>query len=652
MAQYIIPTVFTATDRLSRPVLAMQNAVRGLGQAGAAASTGLNSVGNILGEQVHQRLQFMLSLGKSLAIVGVVSTAAKSLLDYDTALTKFRVIVSDLNAADFSKFKKSATDIANATKASSIEVVNMFTAIAGLDDRLASTPEKLARVTQAAIMMQRGGFMEADAAARSLVTTLSQFNYDVSQSERVINAFAAGQNRGAFTINQTSEALVNFGATAKAANMQVEDAVGTLQALAASGIQAAEAGTALNAVILRIQASGRGYKSGKFNFMEGLQEIKTMTDKLNPRAKDAAIKDIFGVHRMTEASFLLDHIKDIERFTVAATGTKEASIAAGIANQSLSQSLKNVVNSFVTYLTSGAGAASVTGKIASAARFLSDNMNTILNVAVPLIKIWAYMRVVLLANTLVIKAWNVAAYVYNARLGVSIFLNGQSTLAIEGNTAAMAGFNFMTKMVNASLATWAMRITAGIGLWIGLLYLLAPAKDATAEMNANLDTQNKMFSALVAPMDAATLALGRYNEKMAEYNSFLAIKTKKEQSDKEMGRARNFGESFNIYNRSAMDRFKYYTTPTVNEPSKTGEATGLSPADSSKFMGFPSAKPDSSNVVLPTGQPTSSVFQPETTLNVFVTQDKSGQWGATLESKTGTGIPVIVKQTGGSARTA
>lgn len=642
MAQYIIPTIFTASNQVSRPIAAIQSSFQALGATVTEVQGRMTSLESIMGEDVSNRIKFMVSLAKGMAVIGLATSSARAILDYDKAVQEFRIIVSDLNEMDFTKYKQTAREIALTTNTSAESVVKMFTAIAGLDDRLASTPEKLDKVTRAAVTMQRGGLMEADDAARALVTTLSQFGYGAEQADRVINAFAAGQNRGAFTIKQTSEALVNFGATAKGANMSVENTVGVLQAMAATGIQAAEAGTALNAVILRVQASGRGYKSGMFNFVEGMTELQNMAAKMSPRARDSFIEGVFGKHRYTEGRYLLEHIDDIKRFTEAATGTQEAAKAAAIANGSLSRSLMDLQDNWKTFVSTSSIARVSVSVLSSTVRFLGNNLNILLGIAAPWLGMWAASKVAIYGAALATRAYGATIAAYNYIAGVATVATGRLTGAVLANTSAARGAAFAMKFMSLGLVPQ-IAIIAAAGLAVyGLATAFSDSTDETLYYDESLGKVVNKFEQIKKPINEAEMALRSYNAAMKSYNEQLEFEA-----------WQKYASSRGALSRMAFDAAAMFEHPFLFWRSQMRmEAKGFrndsnflmpnkaeyfpNPSDTLKLDSAISAPPMSAN------------YKKDTAVTVYLNVDKSGNVEATSKSEFGP-VPVMIKQTGGPA---
>lgn len=631
---------------MSRPMAAIQASFMNMGKVVTETQSKMVSLQNIVGEDVNNRIKFMVSLAKGMAVIGLATGSARALMDYSDAVQEFRIIVSDLNEMDFSRFKNAARDIALATNTSATNVIKMFTAVAGLDDRLAATPELLSRVTQAAITMQRGGLMQADMAARALVTTLSQFGYGAQEADRVINAFAAGQNRGAFTIQQTTEALVNFGATAKGANMQVENAVGVLQALAATGIQAAEAGTALNAVILRVQASGRGYKSGQFNFVEGLQELQTMAEKMRPRARDSFIEGIFGKNRYTEGRYLLEHTKDIERFTQAATGTAEAAKAAEIANQGLSRVLTDLAEKWKTLITTAPAAESGVARLANGARWLHRNMEGILTVAVPLLGAFAAIKVATITAAIAVRGWAIGVTAYNFAVGLATPLTGALTGAMLQNVAATRGAAIAMKFMGLTLTTQLGVIGAALAALGLLVNMFRDGSDEMAIYNEEAGRVEDRMAAVKKPIDAATIAIQEHNRAVRDSKKAYAELREFEAWQQY---AANQGILSSLYFNSVRAIFNPVLSAKAFIRNATQDSTLFMPSPTDTLMPVPT---DTTLQKPVGGQPTSfNTSNANNPVTVYLNVDKSGN----VDAKTATAfgaVPVIIKQTGGTPFTA
>ena len=165
-----------------------------------------------------------------------------------------------------------------------------------------------------------------EGAANSLAGTLNQFNYEASQSGRVMNVLAAGSKYGAAEIPELAQSFKVVGASAKSAGLDVETTGGAVEVLSKMNLKGAEAGTALRNVLLKMQTElGFDFKVTKLS-----DALATLKDK----SGDAAyMSKVFGAENMTAAQFLVKNADAVDEMTKKMTGTNVATEQAAIMNK-------------------------------------------------------------------------------------------------------------------------------------------------------------------------------------------------------------------------------------------------------------------------------------------------------------------------------
>ena len=162
-------------------------------------------------------------------------------------------------------------------------------------------------------------------AANSLAGTLNQFNYEASQSGRVMNVLAAGSKYGAAEIPDLAQSFKVVGASAKSAGLDVETTGGAVEVLSKMNLKGAEAGTALRNVLLKMQT--------ELGFDFKVTKLSDALATLQGKEGDAAyMSKIFGAENMTAAQFLVTNAKAVDEMTKKMTGTTVATEQAAIMN--------------------------------------------------------------------------------------------------------------------------------------------------------------------------------------------------------------------------------------------------------------------------------------------------------------------------------
>jgi hypothetical protein len=303
--------------------------------------------------------------------------------------------------------------------------------------------------------------MELQPATEAMVGIMNQFGMSAEQADRTINVLAAGQAVGAASIANTAEAMNNFGAVAKGANITIEQSVALIQTMAKFGQMGADAGSRLRSAIINLQNAGVGYSSGAFKINDALAEMKGQLDKLaTAKEKDEFLTAKFGKEGITAGKILLDNVGVYTDFTKAVTGTSEAQKAADINSSTLAESFTRLENRMVTMITTSDGASLGLRVLGGIVDFLANNLG--------------------LLTTLVV-AGGLAWFAYNAQ----VWYNVASTTALEFISGVMAvtqgvlnGEVIASKagMFGAMVATYGMAAATGVAT--AAQWLLNIAMDA------------------------------------------------------------------------------------------------------------------------------------------------------------------------------
>lgn len=522
IAALTIPAIFTAVDRLTAPFKHMNSSVSGFARnaevAAARADRAFNKMLPSFGKKTSEVIEYAKGIVGVQSAIEAIKFSATSILDYEDAVLSFRTIVSDLTDNEFAAYEKQIGIVADITKKSSVDIAKSFEVIAGLNAEFASTAEGLGLVTQSVSTLAKASRMDMGAAAESLIGIMNQFNYSVEESDRVINVLAAGQAVGAASINQTADALTNFGAVAKGANITIEQSTGLIQLLASKGQLGAEAGSRLRAAIVKLQAAGVGYASGVFNINDALTELKGQYDALStPMERDAMLSKTFGLESITTGSILLNNIDTYKQFTTAVTGTSEAQKAAEINSKSLRAKLAELVNTFVTAISTADSTKGGIGLLSGAISWLTDNMGWLLDIAVPLIGVLLSVKAAILGMALVAKLAAMRMWALEFVAGVATVANrvyATSCFATEAGMYGMATASFFleTSLLGLSL------VTGGVVVALGLItFAFIEGYDANVNYLEQIKKTKDGLYELPKALSTAEIALKEYTKAYEEY---------------------------------------------------------------------------------------------------------------------------------------
>ena len=513
---FIIPTIFTASNQLSRPLAQMQQGMQNLATTANGTKRALRGMMSVLGEDTNNRLNYMISLGKAMAVTGTALFAGKSLMDYDRAITKFRTIVSDLNDTDFGKFKKEMNLAAKSVNASAVEMFQAAEVIAGLDEKFAANPALLADMSKAAYTLSKGGFMELADAAEGMTGIMLQFNMQAAEADRVINALAAGTAKGGASITSQIESLRKFGSEAYRANMSLELTVATLQAIAPK-VKSAEAGDALSIIMGKMRKAGVGYRGGVFDFIAGIDDLNNRMKSMNEQARNLYSDEIFGADRASIGSFLLTQRDNIIKLNAAVTATNEAHRAAQIASSSFGGRIEAVKNKFVNYITQSEKSNYIMTKLNNILGYVSTNFETITRVAAPVVGLMVFLKAYTMGAALALGVYNMVIRSYNIYQGIATVVTRGNIFALRRNTVALQAATIASKFLNLSLVAQIGLVSLAAAAFIGLAYVLWPTTDATDALATSVDATGKSFADLGRPITDAEAKLALFNKQQEKY---------------------------------------------------------------------------------------------------------------------------------------
>lgn len=518
----IIPSIFTAVDKFSPTVAKMGRSLSAFEQTlskNIANSERLYRHTNMFSDAASNMFEQLKGAAEVAATIGISAFTLKSVMDYEDAVASFRTIVSDLNNTQFSAFEQQIGIVAKETRKSSIDVANSFEKIAGLNPEFAKTAESIGAMSSATITLAKASRMELGEAAENLTGIMNQFNFEATQANRTINVLAAGQAVGAASISQTAAALTKFGATAKGANVSLEQSVALIELFAAKGYFAEDAGFKLNSTIVKLQGATLGYKSGAFNLIDALGELKTKYDAIGgAAAKDAYLQKVFDITQINSGRILLANVDKIKQFTQGVTDTNEASTAAGIQTNTLSTRLGELKNKWVTITTTSAIARAGLIAAKNTITFLTDHMTGLAIVGGTVIGLFATWKGI--TYSLIASQWILAksTAAVNFVLGIEATLMGRFGAQCVMTAAGMRGVAVASSVMRMGL--WG---TLGVvGLVSAALFVLYSRMtddyQAGMELRKSLDETAGGFRQLREPITQAQIALDKYNSAMDAYN--------------------------------------------------------------------------------------------------------------------------------------
>ena len=266
------------------------------------------------------------------AITNNISTA----LEFEDSISKLSSLTG-MVGKDLETLKGYAIELGGSTTQSASQVAQAFMLIGSQKPELLKNSEALKDVTKAAITLGEAANIDVTEAAKALTASLNIMGEGADQATRYINVLAAGSKEGSVDIAGLTEVVFKAGQAAKMNKMSFEQLVAVAETIGPSFGSSAEAGTALNAMLLKLETQTETkYKPSVVGLENALINLK----KANLSAKDAT-------KLVTETGYkalvpLLQNVDGVNKLQKAITGTNTAEDQAKTNTDNLKGSLANL----------------------------------------------------------------------------------------------------------------------------------------------------------------------------------------------------------------------------------------------------------------------------------------------------------------------
>ena len=385
-------------------------------------------------------------------ITGLLLVGANAIKEYDAATASLQAITG-ATAQEMVGYKAEIKAIGKDTKESTIAIAKGFELVGSAKPELLASSEALGAVTRSAITLSRASGMQLTESVDAVTTALNQFELPATQSQRIINALAAGSKEGAAAIPSLTATLQTAGTVAKAANVRFEEFVGLAETLAEKQIRGAEAGTALRNVLTKISAVKGLPKEAIVQLTKFGVNIDRVADSSIPFqerlrefskiAKDnVALTKVFGTENLVAGQILLNNVDKVGKYAEKVTGTNIAAEQAAINSATLSQRIIDLKNSYTNAITAQSENSAGLKALGGVIGFVTDNMSTFINiisgvaaVVIPLIALW--------------KTVTAVTWLFNAAAAISALIQGKGAIALKGSAGALKIYNAITKKAAA-----------------------------------------------------------------------------------------------------------------------------------------------------------------------------------------------------------
>ena len=485
MAALIIPSIFTAVDKVSAPIRKMSRNVqkfsiraeRGL----ARAERGFRRLLSPLAKARSLLGGFGLLLGGA-AIVAGIGGVIGVFMDFEQANASLSSVMATATRPQLIELQIDAKRLGATTAKTASEVVGLQEAFA----RLGFEAPRIINMTEAVIsgsIAMKGELSDTANLVGALVKTFD--NFSSIDTPEIIDQLTVATQRSALNFEKLQTGLPIVAGAANAAGISFTRLLALLGKLSDAGIDTSSSATALRNIFIESAKQGLSYS-------QILDKIEKSQDKLT------AANDEFGKRAAVPATILSKNIRATEKLDKilrsAAKGqalSGASSIAAAkqldtlggsliILNSAwegfilsmedgtgqFSQTLKLTAQIATEVLSLASGTAKASGKLndmEKRIRVLAERttfwLKAIRNTVLALIA----FKVILIASRAILTGYSIA-------LGIAAVVQGRMALSLRTNTLALSTYTVVARV--AAIASRALGIAMFIATGpIGLIIL-------------------------------------------------------------------------------------------------------------------------------------------------------------------------------------
>lgn len=320
-------------------------------------------------------------------------------------------------------FKTTALDQATSLEgstASATEYTEALKLIASAKPELLENQEALVKITNEALLLADASGLTLPEASTKLTDAMNQFGAGADQAHKFVDVLAASAKYGSAEVPQLTDALLEFGSVAKSSNVTIQESAAAIEALAERGIKGTEAGTKLRNILISMSAAKGLPKEAQESFKRVGIDVEilsdnslTLNERLNELKKaqgdEVAMLKIFGKENIAAAKTVLDQTDRIAELTDLVDENGVAQTQAAERTGTLSAEWKKLGNAWqASMIKMGKGG----GNLAKWVKFLRQNLETIITVAMKLIRAFIVYKSVMMATTVATNAYNGAMMLF------------------------------------------------------------------------------------------------------------------------------------------------------------------------------------------------------------------------------------------------
>ena len=197
------------------------------------------------------RIGSTLSFGITAPLTALGTSAFKAFRDCESGMNRV-AMVTQASKDEIKLLTSEAKRLGATTRFTATQV-------AGLQEilgRKGFKTDAIVDMTEAILNLSIAAGEDLNIAANSVASTLNAFGLDASEGTRVANTLAQATVNSTLQLNTFTTAFANAGASASAANVDIEELTAMMGVLIDNGIKASRAGTSLNSLFITLKEKG------------------------------------------------------------------------------------------------------------------------------------------------------------------------------------------------------------------------------------------------------------------------------------------------------------------------------------------------------------------------------------------------------------
>ena len=255
--------------------------------------------------------------------IAIGSFGAAKGMDFEASMSRVSAY-SNASSEDLERLAAAAKEMGATTSKTASEAADAlgYLALNGYDtEQMLSSLKPIVKASEA-------GNMSLATVADAVANSLTSYGKGAEDAEEFLNVLTAAQNNSSTSMEQLLTTYRDLSGTFKMLDVDFNESATLLGLVANRGLKGAEAGTALNSVMLRLlgtnKNSATALKSigvsawdaeGNFKGLTAtLREVNAKMADMNDQEKTLFEKEVSGVMRFQEFNKLLDAANDLEAY--------------------------------------------------------------------------------------------------------------------------------------------------------------------------------------------------------------------------------------------------------------------------------------------------------------------------------------------------